>query len=126
MLQREVGQRLCAVPGNKDWGRLSVVSQYRWRIDPLLDVLATSFQPVPQVESMFLRFQPYQIDPKAESLEVFQLVVRKAFSQRRKTISNSLAEFDIPWHEVTIDKQLRADHLSVHDFVELANAVDGR
>lgn len=123
MLQKEVGHRLTATAGTKDWGRLSVMAQYRWQIDPVLDVPATAFRPVPKVDSMFLRFLPIQFRPQVEDIRVFQSVIREAFSQRRKTLTNSLSNYNIRWDEIPVDKKLRADHLSVQDYVVLANSV---
>ena len=124
MLQTEVAMRLAASPGEKAWGRLSVMAQYRSHIEPLFAVPADSFRPVPKVESMFVRFTP--ITPKyvANDFQTYSNVVKTAFSQRRKTLSNSLSSYRIAWDELELDSHMRADHASVDDYVHIANYVD--
>lgn len=121
MLQREVALRLAASPGEKAWGRLSVMVQYHCGVEPLFSVAATAFKPVPKVESMFVRLRPATGQTKAASYEIFTDVVRTAFSQRRKTLFNSLKTFEINWSELTVDGSMRADHAAVGDYVNVAN-----
>lgn len=124
MLQREVALRLAASPGEKAWGRLSVMAQYRCLIEPLFDVPAHSFRPVPKVESMFVRFTPIIPDNLAINFHTYENVARVAFSQRRKTLANSLSSFQIAWQALGLDSTMRADHASVADYVAIANHID--
>ena len=123
MLQREVAERLAASPGEKAWGRLSVIAQYRCRIEPLFDVPSQSFRPSPKVESTFVRLIPITRDLKANDFETYSNVVRTAFSQRRKTLANSLSSYGIEWETLGVDSRIRADHASVDDYVSIANSI---
>ena len=124
MLQKEVALRLTASPGQKAWGRLSVMLQYHCRVESLLSVGAGAFRPQPQVESMFVRITPIEPVHRASNLETYADVVKTAFLQRRKTLNNSLASFQIAWNKLPIDPTIRADHVSVADYVAIANQVD--
>lgn len=123
MLQREVALRLAASPGEKAWGRLSVIAQYRCRVEPLFDVSAHSFKPPPGVESMFVRLTPIVPDREVSNFETYSNVVRTAFSQRRKTLTNSLSSFGIAWESLEVDPRMRADHASVGDYVSITNSI---
>lgn len=124
MLQAEVAGRLAASPGGKTWGRLSVMAQYRCQIDPLFAVSADSFRPAPKVESMFVRFTPMTPKRTANDFQSYSNVVKTAFSQRRKTLANSLSRYRIPWERLELDSHMRADHASVDDYVLIANHID--
>ncbi len=124
MLQNEVVDRLAAVPGSKQFGRLAVMMQYRYTIEKLFTVPATAFYPPPKVESAIARLQPLrQIEQEAIDVVDLELVVKTAFSMRRKTLRNNLkpllAEQDIA--DLGIDPGMRAETLEVTDFVRLAN-----
>ena len=123
MLQREVALRLAAVPGTKDWSRLSVMSQYRCQTELLFPVFPASFEPAPKVDSAFVRIQPIEPASKADDSELFSNLVQAAFSQRRKVLTNSLAKFQIPWETLPIDPRLRADQASVAEYVQIANSM---
>lgn len=126
MLQLEVVNRLAAQPGNKNYGRLSVMAQYHCQIMPVLHVPPTAFQPAPKVDSAVVRLIPHQqktVLVKNEAL--FNQVCALAFNQRRKTIRNSLK--DVLREEelvaLDIDPQLRAENLTLAQYAGLANAV---
>ncbi|MFP6835984.1 MAG: 16S rRNA (adenine(1518)-N(6)/adenine(1519)-N(6))-dimethyltransferase RsmA [Pseudomonadales bacterium] len=123
MLQREVAQRLAAVPGTKAWGRLTVVAQYHCEVQALFDVDPTSFTPAPKVFSCVVRLVPHREKLPLNDLRRLDLVLRCAFSGRRKLITNALKSLDLPWDCLDVDSGARADQLSVSDFVALANAV---
>ncbi|MGJ0491118.1 16S rRNA (adenine(1518)-N(6)/adenine(1519)-N(6))-dimethyltransferase RsmA [Methylobacter sp.] len=124
MLQKEVVDRICAAPGSKKYGRLSVMMQYYCATELLFDVPPESFDPAPQVTSAIVRLIPHQ-QPPVEVNDVAKLnkVVTQAFSQRRKTLRNSLktliAEQDI--EALNIDPTLRAEMISLSDFAKLSN-----
>jgi 16S rRNA (adenine1518-N6/adenine1519-N6)-dimethyltransferase len=122
MLQREVAQRLAAVPGTKQWGRLSVLAQYHCQIELLFEVPPESFTPAPKVHSCVVRFVPRAPQHAADDLERLQLVLRHAFSGRRKRIANALRSLAIRWEDLALPADARADQLSVEDYVALANA----
>jgi len=123
MLQREVVERMCAEPNTSDYGRLSVMIQYRCEVESLISVPPGSFDPPPKVHSAVVRLRPRNPEPKAISEEALDRIVRSAFGKRRKTLRNSLRnELDSEKIEsLGIDSGLRPENLSVADFVKLAN-----
>jgi 16S rRNA (adenine1518-N6/adenine1519-N6)-dimethyltransferase len=90
MLQKEVVDRMAAKPGNKDYGRLSVMLQYFCEIEPMLFVPPSAFTPPPKVDSMIVQLKPRAIENPVKDLSYFEKLVKQAFSQRRKTLSNTL------------------------------------
>ena len=124
MLQREVAQRLAAVPGTKQWGRLSVLAQYHCEIEQLFEVLPESFTPVPKVVSAVVRFVPRSEPLTLLDPERFDLVLRHAFSGRRKRLSNALKSIPVRWQDLALPADARADQMSVQDFVAIANACE--
>ena len=123
MLQREVAERLTAVPGTKAWGRLSVIAQYHCDLQVLFDVEPDSFTPPPRVHSAVVRLQPRRDKLVLEDPQQLDVVLRQAFSGRRKRIANALKLLELPWDRLEIDQGARADQLSVSEFVALANEV---
>jgi 16S rRNA (adenine1518-N6/adenine1519-N6)-dimethyltransferase len=124
MLQKEVVARLAAEPATAAYGRLSVMVQYACQVEFLFTVSAGSFYPPPKVESAIVRLIPYRTLPYvAADFALFSDIVRYAFMHRRKTLGNSLRAH-IPtavWSAVNIDPGLRAEQLSVEDYVRLSN-----
>lgn len=124
MLQKEVVDRMAAQKGDKDYGRLSIMVQYRCRVTALFDVPPEAFQPPPKVDSKIVRIEPYQELPyKAVDEKRFAELVRQAFTQRRKTLRNGLKKLvsnDV-WASSSIDPTLRPEQLSVMDYVALSN-----
>lgn len=128
MLQREVVERMSAQPATPEYGRLSVMLQYRWSIDSLFDVPPSAFRPAPKVWSSVVRMIPHRILPHVASDEdLFSDVVMRAFGQRRKTLRNALREkLGIPdFKRLGIDPNARGETLSVADFVRIANLIAG-
>ena len=129
LLQREVVERMAAGPGSKTYGRLSVMLQARCRVESLFAIGAGAFRPAPKVESAFVRLQPKRRDaPRIDRPEWFGELVTHAFSQRRKTLRNSLRELVTAeqLEAAGVDPKLRAERLSVADFVHLANTTCNR
>lgn len=125
MLQKELVDRMAAGPGSRTYGRLSVMVQYRCRVEPLFDVAPGSFHPVPRVRSTVFRLTPRDgPEPAAADERRLAEVVRRAFQQRRKTIANALAGVvdAATLSAAGIDPRSRAEQLSVADFVAIANA----
>jgi 16S rRNA (adenine1518-N6/adenine1519-N6)-dimethyltransferase len=129
MLQKEVVARMAAAPGSGQYGRLSVMLQYRCRVTPLFGIGAGAFTPPPRVESAFVRLVPYaQPIVSVDDEQVLDRLVRKAFAQRRKTLRNALRGL-LAAGEITalgIDPSARAETLSLADFAALANGVAGK
>ncbi|MBQ8707790.1 MAG: 16S rRNA (adenine(1518)-N(6)/adenine(1519)-N(6))-dimethyltransferase RsmA [Succinivibrionaceae bacterium] len=129
MLQKEVVDRLTAAPGSKDYGRLTVMGQYAARMMPFLAVPPEAFVPSPKVDSAVIRIVPHQELPyPAEDEKLLNRIVTAAFSQRRKTIANSLSEFlqAGDFARLAIDAALRAENLSVEQYVRICNHVRQR
>ena len=122
MLQKEVVDRMVAVPASADYGRLSVMLQFRWRIERLFDVPPTVFRPQPKVWSSVVRLQPARtveiVDPA-----LFYRIVEAAFSKRRKTLRNALRQIltQADFEASGIDPGRRGETLSVAEFATLAN-----
>ena len=126
MLQKEVVERMVAEPDSADYGRLSVMLQYRFVMDWLLDVPPESFDPAPKVDSAVVRLIPRDPGDLAAHDEArFAALVAAAFSQRRKMLRNTLKGIvdDALFTQLDIAPTARAEALSVADYVRLANAV---
>lgn len=137
MMQQEVGQRLLAQPGGKDYGILSVLLQYHFRLEKLFSLGPGNFYPAPKVDSVVLRFRPLFREPPGVDEELLREVVKAAFATRRKTLKNSLSAQSSrlghsPAHildtlsALNIDPNRRPETLSVLDFVRLAQALGER
>jgi 16S rRNA (adenine1518-N6/adenine1519-N6)-dimethyltransferase len=124
MLQKEVVERMCAAPGSKKYGRLSVMMQYYCSAECLFDVFPESFDPVPKVTSAVIRLAPY-LNPSVvvKDKATFNNVVAQAFSQRRKTLRNSLGKLisEEGLVNLGIDPVLRAENISLQDFASVSN-----
>jgi len=120
MLQKEVVDRMAAAPGSKDYGRLSVMLQWRYQIESVLDVPPEAFDPPPRVDSAIVRMLPFA-EPPAIDVAVLGELVQVAFSQRRKllrhTLGRWLTERGYAGH---FDLQRRAEEVSVAEYVALA------
>jgi 16S rRNA (adenine1518-N6/adenine1519-N6)-dimethyltransferase len=127
MLQNEVVERMVAEPSTHEYGRLSVMLQYRFRMEKLLDVPPESFRPAPKVNSAIVRMIPLlasEIFVQDEKL--FSAIVRTAFGQRRKTLRNTLRSYlaEADFEKLEINPQLRAENLTVMQFAKVANYLD--
>jgi 16S rRNA (adenine1518-N6/adenine1519-N6)-dimethyltransferase len=125
MLQKEVVARMVAAPSTPDYGRLSVMLQRRFELEQLFTVPADCFRPAPKVESAFVRMIPLTqplIEASREGL--FASIVAAAFSQRRKTLRNTLSRYLKPedYAALKINPGLRAENLSVAEFVAITNS----
>ena len=124
MLQKEVVERMAAVPGTRQYGRLSIMLQYRCKVTPLFNIGPEAFDPPPKVESAFVRLEPYE-QPRVQVTDEarFEQLVKQAFSQRRKTLRNTLRDMVDAgaMTELGIDPSARAETLAIEDFATLAN-----
>jgi 16S rRNA (adenine1518-N6/adenine1519-N6)-dimethyltransferase len=124
MLQKEVVDRLAAAPGSRQYGRLSVMVQYRCRVTRLFSIGPGAFHPPPRVESAFVRLEPYcELPVEIQDESVLETVVRQAFAQRRKTLRNALREIfdEAAIRALGIDPGVRAEMLGLREFATLAN-----
>lgn len=130
MVQKEVGERLCAAPRSKAYGAVTVMVQYAATVARAFDVGRHAFVPAPEVDSTILHLIPYEKRPvQAQSDAVLRRVVKAAFSQRRKTLRNSLSSLGCDkalirqaLETAGIEDSRRAETLSVAEFVALADA----
>ena len=125
MLQKEVVQRICASPGGKQYGRLSVMLQQRYEIEYLFTVPPGAFFPPPKVESAIARLTPLAVvKHPVDDAVVFEQLVKQAFSQRRKTLRNTLKGLLTAdqIESLGINSAARAETLTVEEFTVLANA----
>jgi len=123
MLQKEVVDRMAAAAGSSDYGRLSVMLQWRYQVTRLFVVPAGAFSPPPQVQSAIVRLVPHPADALAPvDAARFAQVVSAAFGQRRKTLRNALAPLldETAIRTAGVDPQARAETLDVAAFVRLA------
>ena len=123
MLQKEVIDRMVAHPCTSDYGRLSVMLQWRYAMDNILFVPPESFDPPPRVDSAVVRMVPHA-QPATVDFELLEALVQSAFSQRRKLLRHSLGR----WLEArgfsgSFDLQRRAEEVPVAEYVQLAQRV---
>ena len=129
MLQKEVVERMVAAPSSGDYGRLSIMLQRRFHMEWLLDVPPTAFNPPPKVDSAVVRLipkTPAEIVPLDEAL--FARVVATAFSQRRKTLRNTLGSLvqAEDFAALGIDPGKRAENLAVADYEAITRRLAAR
>ena len=123
MLQKEVVERMAAAPGNKDFGRLSVMLQWRYHIEALFDVPPEAFEPPPRVVSAIVRMLPWPA-PAALDAALLEALVQVAFSQRRKLLRHTLGRWlDARAYAGAFDVQRRAEEVPVAEYVALAQRV---
>ncbi|MDC6169468.1 MULTISPECIES: 16S rRNA (adenine(1518)-N(6)/adenine(1519)-N(6))-dimethyltransferase RsmA [unclassified Roseateles] len=123
MLQKEVVDRMAATPGNKDFGRLSVMLQWRYHVEAVLDVPPEAFDPPPRVDSAIVRMLPYAQAPALDPVLLGEMV-QVAFSQRRKLLRHSLGVWlAARGFEGEFDLKRRAEEVPVADYIALAQAL---
>ena len=127
MFQREVAERIVAPPGNKHYGRLSVLAQWRTRGKILFDVSPRAFTPPPKITSSIVRIEPLAEPIAVAELRDLEKVTEAAFGQRRKMLRQSLKQLmpdaEALLNAAGIDPTKRAENLSVTDFAALARAL---
>ncbi|MFC3033459.1 16S rRNA (adenine(1518)-N(6)/adenine(1519)-N(6))-dimethyltransferase RsmA [Pseudoalteromonas fenneropenaei] len=126
MLQKEVVNRMVASPGSKAFGRLSVMTQYYCYAMPVIEVPPTCFKPAPKVDSAVVRLMPKPAEQRsAKCTKLLNTVCLEAFNQRRKTLRNSLSNLltEAEIAGLGIDAGLRAENLSLNQFIEIANFI---
>lgn len=123
MFQKEVAERVAASHGNKSYGILSVILQVYYNIEYLFTVHEHVFSPPPKVKSAIIRLRRKEILPENLDEKHFKNVVKTAFNQRRKTLRNALKPLLNEENKSRVEKflNLRAEQLSVADFINLAD-----
>ena len=140
MLQKEVAQRLTAVPATKEYGILTVLLNGCATVKKLMDVGPGQFHPRPKVDSMVVKITFQPVPERAAQLpphdhDLLKQLIKAAFQQRRKTLLNSLSASGLPGTgkerlpdlltKAAIDPQVRPERMTVEDFVRIANALGG-
>lgn len=131
MVQKEVGDRLCAKSGDREIGAVTYGVNYYSNVKKIIDVPKEDFLPVPEVDSCVLKFDILQKPPvNVKDEKKFFRLIKSAYTQRRKTISNSLAAGEFSKEEVAkaltdlnINPKSRAEDLSIQDFANLINTL---
>jgi len=120
MLQKEVVDRMVARPATSDYGRLSVMLQWRYEMENVLFVPPESFDPPPRVDSAVVRMVPLAEPPPVDA-ELLGEIVQVAFSQRRKLLRHTLGKWlDKKGFAGTFDTQRRAEEVPEHEYIKLA------
>ncbi len=131
MVQKEVGERFCAKPNSKEYGAITISINYYTKPEVIIDVPKENFEPVPEVDSCVIKLDIRDVPPVSlkNEKEFFNLV-KAGFSQRRKTINNSLASMGKTKEQVknvleklNIDPKLRAENLTIEQFAEISNNI---
>ena len=127
LVQKEVAERLYADPGNKAFNGLSVRTQYLAECELICPVPANAFKPAPKVESAVVRLRPRTFPQLANDPRLLDTLVKQGFAQKRKMLRNNLKSLiererltEI-FESMAIDPQVRAEQLSVEQWVELSN-----
>ena len=125
MFQKEVAERLYAVPRTKDYGRLSVITQWLAKVENLFDLPPSVFTPPPKVTSSVVKITPYKTPLYPADKKKMENVLRTAFGQRRKMLRSSLKpvlpDVEAQLTAIGIKPTARAEELSVEDFTKIAN-----
>ncbi|MDH5409246.1 MAG: 16S rRNA (adenine(1518)-N(6)/adenine(1519)-N(6))-dimethyltransferase RsmA [Gammaproteobacteria bacterium] len=125
MLQKEVVDRITASPGTKQYGRLTIMLNYYCQSEKLMTIGPGAFNPPPKVDSAIIRLIPHSTPPvQIHDLDLFSEIITQAFSQRRKTIRNSVKSWldQSQIESLSIDPGLRPEQLNLNQFADLANA----
>jgi 16S rRNA (adenine1518-N6/adenine1519-N6)-dimethyltransferase len=120
MFQKEVAERIVAAPGSKTFGRLAVIAQWICECRICFDLPPSAFTPPPKVSSSVVYFMPKKLPDDAPDFRSVEKVTAAAFGQRRKMIRTSLKDYADGLERLGIDPTLRAENLSVQDFINLA------
>jgi 16S rRNA (adenine1518-N6/adenine1519-N6)-dimethyltransferase len=125
MFQKEVADRILAGPGNRNYGRLSVMAQWLCSVKRLFDLPPEAFTPPPKINSTVLHFVPRAMPQHAPSFSTLEKILAAAFQQRRKMIRSSLKTYAAALEQTGIEQTLRAEDLSVEDYLRLALCQEG-
>lgn len=131
MVQKEVGERFCAKPNSKEYGAITISINYYTKPEVIIDVPKENFEPVPEVDSCVIKLDIRDVPPvNLKNEKEFFNLVKAGFSQRRKTINNSLASMGKTKEQVknvleklNIDPKLRAENLTIEQFAEISNNI---
>ncbi|MCC8418193.1 MAG: 16S rRNA (adenine(1518)-N(6)/adenine(1519)-N(6))-dimethyltransferase RsmA [Rickettsia endosymbiont of Glossina mortisans submortisans] len=128
MLQKEVVERICAMPSTKAYGRLSVICQLIAKVEKCFDVAPTAFYPPPKVYSAIVKLIPLENPPSIALINKVEQITKLAFAGRRKMIKSSLKNLVPNIHEILtqlkINDNYRAENLTPQDYLRIAEILD--
>lgn len=125
MFQKEVAERLMARPGTKDYGRLSVLTQWITRTSSVMTLPPGAFVPPPKIYSSVVRFDPQHLETTAPRWETMDVLLRDAFGQRRKMLRSNLKHHLHFLDQIGVAPTLRAEDVTVEQYLQLARLIDG-
>ena len=117
MVQKEMAEVLTSSPGNKSWNKFAVKVAFFYETEILLDISPEAFDIKPKVDSSLVRFKP--INSQAFEIKKLFQIIDLSFQSKRKTIFNNLKKHNINWEKLKFEKNLRAEQLSLEDFLEI-------
>ena len=117
MVQKEMAEVLTSSPGNKSWNKFAVKVAFFYETEILMDISPEAFDIKPKVNSSLVRFKP--INSQAFEIQKLFQIIDLSFQSKRKTIFNNLKNHNINWEKLKFDKNLRAEQLSLEDFLEI-------
>tara|TARA_B100000513_G_scaffold13073_1_gene5327 strand:- start:42 stop:788 length:747 start_codon:yes stop_codon:yes gene_type:complete len=117
MVQKEMAEVLTSSPGNKSWNKFAVKVAFFYETEILMDISPEAFDIKPKVNSSLVRFKP--INSQAFEIKKLFQIIDLSFQSKRKTIFNNLKKHNINWERLKFDKNLRAEQLSLEDFLEI-------
>ena len=117
MVQKEMAEVLTSSPGNKSWNKFAVKVAFFYETEILMDISPEAFDIKPKVDSSLVRFKP--INSQAFEINKLFQIIDLSFQSKRKTIFNNLKKHNINWEELKFDKNLRAEQLSLENFLEI-------
>ena len=128
LVQKEVAERLCAIPENKAYGSLTVYLNYYFNIKYLFDVPRFAFNPIPKVDSAVINFEKKKEKQTIKNEELFFKLINDSFKMKRKTLKNNLKDYD--WNKIktileqnNLNDNVRAEQLSLDLFIQIANSL---
>ena len=117
MVQKEMAEVLTSIPGNKSWNKFAVKVAFFYETEILMDISPEAFDIKPKVDSCLVRFKP--INSQAFEIKKLFQIIDLSFQSKRKTIFNNLKKHNINWEKLKFDKNLRAEQLSLENFLEI-------
>ena len=128
MVQKEVGDRFTTLPGNREYGSITVLLNYFYDVKKEFFVSRKQFVPEPNVDSLIVSFSEKKDKLKLNDFKFFERILRDSFQFKRKTLKNNLKNYDLKKVEEVLkeydyDLTVRAENLSVEIFVKISNAL---
>ena len=128
MVQKEVGDRFTTLPGNREYGSITVLLNYFYDVKKEFFVSRKQFVPEPNVDSLIVSFSEKKDKLKLNDFKFFERILRDSFQFKRKTLKNNLKSYDLKKVEEVLkeydyDLTVRAENLSVEIFVKISNAL---